>query len=893
MIFWRRITEAFARKQLLIIGLFLVVPQVSFAFINNPAAFNIPTVGNVYPHYQATLADNPLSHPVGFWWICTNPSFVSGINYSCSALLGSGDYYSQPPALNSFGPGNFAFLTYNWGDHDGHDAWLLYNVTASSTLSDLTIATSSPACTENCYSNVLFLPGVEASRLYRPDYNGGTEKLWEPGLFSNSTPDLYLNDQGKSIRNDIYINPNSDDKGVIDAAYLPGIGNVYKSFINQMNGLKSAGTINDWDTAPYDWRLSLDDILNSGNQLSDDRIYYGGVQGATSTPYIIQDLRRLAASSKTGKVTIVAHSNGGLVAKALTNKLGSEASKLIDKIIFVAVPEVGTPEAAGALLHGFDQGLPTTQMPYALDPQTARTFASTTPATYNLLPSANYFTYVDNPVVTFDKSDILADFRARYGNEIHSADRLANFITDTWRLASSSPSDLDYPAVGNAGLLSNANAVHNTLDAWVPPQGVPLYEIAGWGEDTLATIQYYQGEDSVCANGSSPSTTCSNYVDIPTIKYTPYEVVDGDGTVVSPSALWTPAAAGVTKYWVDLYQYNNTFPQKLLPYDRKHSDIFEVPQLRNLVNDILVGATSTLPDFITTTKPLTVKTNRLRFTLHSPLNLSAIDSAGNIINYATSTIPGSDYRRYGEVQVITTPNHAPVTLNLDGYASGSFTLDMQEIDGNDSIIASSTIAAVPTSTSTKATIALTDGTIQNASPLFVDYNGDGRTDFTIKPELGKIVTPDLTPPEARLSLSASAMNLMIEGIDDTQTSISTIATSSLLADQGNNTLQITYSQNTQSGHQLNVQIQGLSYNGVSTNELSQTVLQYEWSTDKTGSFKELEELVTSGTQSIQAHYNAKKNATQIQNTTTGDAKTLPGLVILRATTNKGKIILDY
>jgi hypothetical protein len=31
---------------------------------------------------------------------------------------------------------------------------------------------------------------------------------------------------------------------------------------------------------------------------------------------------------------------------------------LVDKVIFVAIPQLGTPQAVGALLHSYDQGIP-------------------------------------------------------------------------------------------------------------------------------------------------------------------------------------------------------------------------------------------------------------------------------------------------------------------------------------------------------------------------------------------------------------------------------------------------------------------------------------------------------------------------------------------------------
>ena len=123
----------------------------------------------------------------------------------------------------------------------------------------------------------------------------------------------------------------------------------------------------------------------------------------------------------------------------------------------------------------------------------------------------------------------------------------ANFVTDVRRLASSTPSDLKYPSVGTRRFFLAPKRFHTTLDTWTPPQGVSLYEVAGWGEDTLATIEYYKGKKAYCSN-LLDIRTCSV---VPTIMYSPKEVIEGDGTVLVPSALWSSAST-TKKYWVNL-----------------------------------------------------------------------------------------------------------------------------------------------------------------------------------------------------------------------------------------------------------------------------------------------------------------------------------------------------
>ena len=77
------------------------------------------------------------------------------------------------------------------------------------------------------------------------------------GAGDDKVKNLFLDQSGESICNDIY----AKEGDIIDSV---GGGNIYKSFIDEMNGLKTDGTIDDWKPVAYDWRLSLDDFLNKG-----------------------------------------------------------------------------------------------------------------------------------------------------------------------------------------------------------------------------------------------------------------------------------------------------------------------------------------------------------------------------------------------------------------------------------------------------------------------------------------------------------------------------------------------------------------------------------------------------------------------------------------------------
>ena len=168
---------------------------------------------------------------------------------------------------------------------------------------------------------VLFLPGFEGSRLYKPGFLIENE-LWEPNR-DNDGKLLEFDADGNSINQNIYTKVGDIINKTYSRFPLPIIQlNIYDTFTGDMDALKSDGTINDWEPIAYDWRLPYDQILDSGKVTGDEISYLS----ATSSPYIIQELKRLAGISKTGKVTIVAHSNGGLLAKDLMIKLQNEES---------------------------------------------------------------------------------------------------------------------------------------------------------------------------------------------------------------------------------------------------------------------------------------------------------------------------------------------------------------------------------------------------------------------------------------------------------------------------------------------------------------------------------------------------------------------------------------
>ena len=260
------------------------------------------------------------------------------------------------------------------------------------------------------HSNVLFLPGLEASRLY---VSGALSEnqLWEPNRLQD-VQDLFLDTNGHSINSGIYTRDVIDEVNVIPVVAQD---NIYKSFISMMNGLVTDGAIAKWQAYPYDWRADYADTITGGTNIGKGQI-----------ANIIGTLESLASSSQTHKVTLIAHSHGGFLAKALVSKL-EEVGKvgLLDQLILVAVPQSGTPVAIEALLHGQSQPIFKSLL---LPRWLTRSLAEHMQSAYNLLPSPDYFARVSAPVVEFSTSTALtAKWREYYGESIDNTQELRDF----------------------------------------------------------------------------------------------------------------------------------------------------------------------------------------------------------------------------------------------------------------------------------------------------------------------------------------------------------------------------------------------------------------------------------------------------------------------------------
>ena len=209
-------------------------------------------------------------------------------------------------------------------------------------------------------------------------------------------------------------------------------------------------------------------------------------------------------------------------------------------------------------------------------------------------------------------------------------------------------------------------------------------------------------------------------------------VVDGDGTVVVPSALWmSDSDPNVERWWVDLDKYNGFFSLNL---SRKHRDILEIPNLRNLINSEITNSTFSDSDNIVVdnTSTLISDGTRLHYTLHSPLTLGITNAQGYtgqdpVTKQIREEIPNVTYRQIGDVQFLSVPADLMYIVQMQGYEQGNFSLDVDKQTGNE-ITESTSFQGIPSSSSTVATINVTPDFEIATSTLNLDQDGSGTAD---------------------------------------------------------------------------------------------------------------------------------------------------------------------
>lgn len=645
-----------------------------------------------------------------------------------------------------------------WGSIDGPaSSTIIGNVNVSPWLDhDPTLEATST----ECCSSVLFIPGLMGSWLYKDvagTFGTSTNTLWAPNR-NDDVRKLFLDTYGSSTDVTIYTGEPIDD--------VFNIYSVYGSFMKFLDGLVGNKQINEWRSYGYDWRKPIDEVVAGGERKS---------ANATSRETLIDIVNDMALRSPTGKVSIVAHSNGGLVAKALVKKL-SEIGKggLIDNVVTVATPFLGTPSAVSGLLHGDHQSLAGGLL---MKSSVARQLGENMSSAYSLLPSRKYFEKVAEPIIRFYSTSTLVN-DGSYQNVIDTFSGMFSFINDLFHVRLTPPvTDTSKPIIGNSLLANAGDSVQSSMANFEWPVTLKKWSILGWNKDTPKGLIYSDGE--VCQPLLWFKINCK-------IGLSRDESITsmGDGTVVAPSAAEQGILVNNSRLNVDSKVVSIDLASTSIIEDKNisHANILESSTTQSVIGNILtanslaslaqLGAVS-LGEPNYSREPI-----KLVISLEGNAELHITDEEGNktgvdtlsgtssssnssngavipndtVISYMEN-IPGSsllirengDLGTYSRVSLPNTfigmngsnvPRGYDVTINGGGF--GSVALNIEMVQG-DNIIEKIVYPDIPISPLSVATTSIVEGhsssttSLISSSTLVVDIDGDIVVDANVQP----------------------------------------------------------------------------------------------------------------------------------------------------------------
>ncbi len=534
-----------------------------------------------------------------------------------------------------------------------------------------------PNDTSICCSNIVFIPGLQASRLYKDEkgvLGTTTNTLWEPNT-SKDIDRLYMDQNGVSIDKGIYT------KDIITT--IPFVKKIYSSFSEKLDSLVKEGKISSWTAIPYDWRMDVRDVVNDS---------------------LINTIIESAHTSKTGKVSIVAHSNGGLVTKVIEKKLREiHKSDILDQIIFVAVPELGTPEALLSMLHGYDQSI---ALGTIMNQNTARKFSQNLPGVYGLLPNKKFFE--NNPIT------IISD-RFKSNTNIMSFEGMKDFLLNN-SFSKLVSSNINTPLTLNSKLIDRSTTLHSYTDNWVPASTTKTTAIFGWGLPTGQGIEYEK--EPHCTN------SC-------TVSFVPVLDIAGDGTVLTKSNSNNSNSSSFLNL-------------KKLTKDRRininHANILESQDLIAKVTDIATNNISTTTKaydkYFTETEPID-NDKYLTIKIYSPVDIDVYDSEGNHTGLVPNSpyglseegIPGSFYGDFGSMKMVMVPYDPSNSILLNGNDTGTYIIK-SEVTQSGEVLASTTFSELPVipNTNIEFVIGNTVDSFATSTILNIDTDGDGSID---------------------------------------------------------------------------------------------------------------------------------------------------------------------
>ena len=517
---------------------------------------------------------------------------------------------------------------------------------------------------------VLIVPGVMGTEIYK-----GSEQLW-PDVIRMINP-LKGDDFMDPLAFNSYGVPMDTSLSILNMVRRPTIKFDYSKKL--IDDFVSIGYTEGSElfTFPYDWRRGLEETaqVNLKGQID----------------YI---LNQTALGKAAGKIDIIAHSQGGLVVKSLLQQLPQYQSK-INKLVFVGVPNLGSPKAAKVLLFGDNMDVVFAGM--GLDPEEVRKISQNMPSIYQLLPGAQYFSHINGYLGIGQPLGINSGI-------LHVS--TLNFQESKEYLKNKNL---------NSALIDQANAFHSSAydNMDFSGLGIKAYNIVGCQTGTLGKIivkpdGHYQLFPQP-GDGTVPVFSANN---IPGAK-TFFALESNHGTMLTQEGIRQKIISLITEVVADTQG-------KITPY----------------ASDCHFNGTA--------------------MASHSPADLHIYDEQGKHVGPTADggfdhEIPNVGYDSMGHENFAFLPAGGIYKVKLIGTGTGSFSFDSSKIQEGE-ITNTAHYDSININQSSIAEVGLN---ANNDQSLLLDMGGDGSIDASFGPSsiLDAKQSLDFTPPISTTTLT--------------------------------------------------------------------------------------------------------------------------------------------
>src|SRR3989344_1748519 len=465
-------------------------------------------------------------------------------------------------------------------------------------------------------------------------------------------------------------------EAVIDSVSFSAFGqdlvtqNFYGSLIEQFT---DRGYVlgKDLFAVAYDWRLDL----------------------KTQVSKLAAAVSSARAQNPGAKISLVAHSMGGLLVKQYLSDAGN--ALLIDKAVLIGVPQLGAPAMFKVLSYGDNLGFefPVIQKDI-LNSAKIKEISQNMPGAYELLPSRAYVSVAGG---------YIKDFRNGRSGSLSYDESVAHMTSDA-------------ADARNSSLIAAAQDFHDNVDL-ANISGPTVYNLAACGDpSTIGEVRLYDGGKINIAG------------------------TEGDGTVPLESAMHD--SIGHSRYFI-------SSPTTGID----HGGLVRDGRVVSLIGSLVEGTSpAAFPGLGTTSEACQTGNKIFRFSTHSPVALHVYDSGGRHVGPTSDgnielTIPGSVYTTLNGNSFAFVPANDEYRVEIDALAAGEFTLKAGVLEGPE-LVSSANYVDVPLADGDVTARAVFSE--DNMAPeLELDKDGDSVSDISVQPtaKLFDVAAADSEPPQ--------------------------------------------------------------------------------------------------------------------------------------------------